>query len=25
MVNVSTKPGLGIDINMSTIKKYKTN
>tara|TARA_B110000027_G_scaffold22551_1_gene24219 strand:+ start:464 stop:1618 length:1155 start_codon:yes stop_codon:yes gene_type:complete len=25
LVNVSTKPGLGIDINMSTIKKYKTN
>ena len=25
MVNVSTKPGLGIDINMSIIKKYKTN
>ncbi len=25
MVNVSTKSGLGIDINMSTIKKYKTN
>ena len=25
LVNVSKKPGLGIDINMSTIKKYKTN
>ncbi|MDC1133748.1 mandelate racemase/muconate lactonizing enzyme family protein [Alphaproteobacteria bacterium] len=25
LVNVSTKPGLGIDINMSTMKKYKTN
>ena len=25
MVNVSTKPGLGIDINMATINKYKCN
>jgi D-galactarolactone cycloisomerase len=25
MVNVSTKPGLGIDINMTTINKYKCN
>jgi hypothetical protein len=24
-VNVSSKPGLGIDVNISTIKKYKTN
>ena len=25
MINVSSKPGLGIDVNMDTIKKYKTN
>ncbi|MDA0764972.1 MAG: mandelate racemase/muconate lactonizing enzyme family protein [Proteobacteria bacterium] len=25
VVNVSSKPGLGIDVNISTIKKYKTN
>ena len=25
MINVSAKPGLGIDVNMATIKKYKCN
>jgi L-alanine-DL-glutamate epimerase-like enolase superfamily enzyme len=25
MINVSSKPGLGIDVNMETIKKFKTN
>lgn len=25
VVNISDKPGLGIDVNISTIKKYKTN
>ena len=25
MVNISSKPGLGIDINISTVKQYRTN
>jgi len=25
MINISAKPGLGIDVNMATIKKYKCN
>jgi D-galactarolactone cycloisomerase len=25
MINVSSEPGLGIDVNMDTIKKFKTN
>ena len=25
MVNISSKPGLGININISTVKKYRTN